>query len=294
MKARTRRKDRTGSKAARDQLLKASCSALVEQFELCRMREPIDAQFAPYYERFLRCDFRAIIRYRAERCREEDVATSFYEFLGRLVTLRFYEVADVILSNIEQRGAISWPSTSEAFNYWYNALRPLCEQARLFIRASHRLAGRKVREKLWRGYLLQPLQDARFSSLKGHPNEASLQVQENVRQQSVRRRAVQSLLEVSETENVEFVRSGLRGLGMDGSKLEKQVTRSYHLAQIKSFARLNLVTREVFFRLAKTKGNLGRGGFAFAPSQVARFFACRILGISESTSSHQAKTVAKN
>ena len=262
---------------------------LAEHFRLYPLRSPIDPQFAPYFEQLMRGDSRAVLQYCDEHWRQGDLASSFYEFLGQLVVVRFYAIADAILSDVERRGVTHNPSRTETFDHWYAKIKRLCDRARWFIRATHESGASTVREELWRKYVFQPLQDVRFACFRGQPDEELLQSQENARQQAAHKQEIEDLLAWRESHTMESVQARLRVLGLLSPKLEKQTKRSFHLDQFNYFSRLGFVTREIFFDLARTQGSLSKHRFAFSPALVARRYACLIVGISESTSSHRAQ-----
>jgi len=277
------------SRAEQQRILMEQGSVLARHFSSDPLRSPIDPQFVPYYEQVLQGNSRAILQYCDEHWRQGNIVSSFYELLGRLVTVRFHAVADVILSDVERRRVMRWPSKTETFDYWYEKLKPLCGRARRFLRAARKVGTSTVREELWRQYVFQPLPDVRFAYLGGQPNEESLQAEEKDRQQAAYRQTIEDLLAWRESHSMESVRSRLRDLGLQGPELEKQTTSSFHLEQVNAFSPVPLVTREIFFDLARTQGSLGRHGFAFSSALVARRYACLIVGISQSTSSHPAQ-----
>jgi hypothetical protein len=97
------------SKARQDEILSEYSAELVKHLKLYPLRLPIDDRFKAYYERFLAGDASPILQYYDETPREDDIADSFYELLGKLVTIRFYKSADLILSRIENSYPTRWP-----------------------------------------------------------------------------------------------------------------------------------------------------------------------------------------
>jgi hypothetical protein len=277
------------SRGEQERILTEQGSTLAEHFRSAPLRSPVDPQFAPYYDQVLKGDSRAILQYCDEHWHQGDIVSSFWELLGRLVTLRSSLIANVILTNIERRPVMRWPTEKETFDYWYKKLKGACQRARRFIRAARKPWATTVREEIWREYVLQPLQNVRFAHLRGQPNEESLQVEENARQQVSHRQMMEDLLARRESQTIESVRSRLRGMGLEDPALENQTISSFHLGEVNFFSPRGLVTREIFFDLARTKGSLGKHGFAFSPARVARRYACLIVGISESTSSHRTQ-----
>lgn len=276
------------SKTREDQILKENSSALVRHFQVYPLRPPIDGQFKAYYERFLEGDSGGILRYYEDNQREEDIAGSFYEFLGRLITIRFYKAANLLLSRVEGSNATRWPGATEAFDHWHQKLTPMCKRARQFIRHSRDAGINSRRESLWRAYVFQPLPTVRFAYLHGSDNEELLQGEENSRQQKVHHEVMQDLLAGKNTRDVDSVLPWIGDAGVQDRNVLKPTLRSLTLAEVNKFAKFGLIPREIFFDLAETKGNLGSRRFAFTPAQVARVFARRIVGISESALSHRS------
>jgi hypothetical protein len=138
------------------------------------LRQPIDPQFKPYYERILGGDLGAIADYGDRNAARKDLDGSFYELIGRLVRFRSYRAVNQVLLDIERRGAIGWPSERDTYKYWYKAIKPLCDTARQFIRAERKSGRNASREQLWREYVLQPLPTARYLFLVGKADQQLL------------------------------------------------------------------------------------------------------------------------
>ena len=244
------------------------------------MREPVDANFKSYYERILKGDLRAIGDYR-ERNGRRELDASFHEMIGRLVPLRSYRAVRQILSGIERHGATVLPTDRESFAYWYKKLKPLCDSARRFIRAERNSQSGKTRDKLWRGYALQGLPKVRYLHLAERQDEERAQEETNLYAQRVHRADREALLGWSDSHTKGSVRTRLEGLGFHEAELDKQIERTFHFERVERFAPRGLVTREIFFDLAQTTPPLG-------PAFVARRYACKIGGISESAVSHRS------
>jgi len=113
----------------------------------------VDVQFEPYYKRILNRDLSAIADYVDRNAARKDLDPSFYELIGRLVTIRFYAAADLILSDIEARGNIGYPTSREVNAYWNEMLLPLAENAKKWIREYLRgLSEKWNRRKAWIKY----------------------------------------------------------------------------------------------------------------------------------------------
>jgi len=296
-----------------DRILENDGWVIAQELHLHPLRQPIDAHFAPYYERILKGELRAIYDYCDRNAPRFD--PSFYELLGFLVTIRFYSVANQILSDIERRAStMGWPSERDTYEYWYKEIKPLCDMARRFIRGARNADPSASREKLWREYILQPLPTARFGSLVGKADqqlllrslhapideqfrpyleriltgdpsakgdyEEMLQKEENKRHGELRRSAVEDLLKWSESHTRDSIRSRLEAMGCGGRELDLLRESSFQLERVNRFRPFGLVTREIFFALAKTNPLL-------TPAAVARSYACKIVRVSESWASHK-------
>jgi hypothetical protein len=235
-----------------------------KEFRFHPLRKPVDPTFAPYYERILDGDPRAVLDYLDTNVPRKQLDASFYEVVGRLETMRFYSVANQILKDIERRGVIGWPTKRDSYRRWYAAILPFCQRARDFIRKAYRVSPPENREALWQSYVFQPLPDVRFISFRGQPNEDSLQKEENAQHQQARRNTIEELLTWSES-------------------LQKPSL----IDAVQKFSPWGFVPKEVFFDLAQTQIRLGRRVFSWRPAQIARRCACRIVDISESTASHR-------
>jgi hypothetical protein len=278
------------------------------------LRQPVDPQFKPYYERILGGNLGAIADYCDRNAAQKDLDGSFYELVGRLVPLRCYRAVNQILLDIERRRAIGWPSERDTYEYWYKTIKPVCDTARQFIRCRRNSGGNPNREDLWREYVLQPLPIARYlflvekadqqlvlhdlhapideqfrpyleRILSGAPGakadyEEMLQEEQNKRDGASRRSTVEELLKWSESSTKDSTRSRLEALGCHGRDLELLKVSSFHLDRVNKFRPFGLVTREIFFDLAQTNPLL-------TPAAVARRYACKIVRHSESWASHK-------
>jgi hypothetical protein len=91
----------------------------------------------------LKGNARTVLQYCEENHRRNLLDPSFYELLGRLVTLRFYGVANLILSYVEGLGVLGMPNEREGYEFWYGKLKPLCDKARRFINAPAKVGPRR-------------------------------------------------------------------------------------------------------------------------------------------------------
>jgi len=301
------------SRLLQSRILEEHGWVIAQELRLHPLRQPVDKQFAPYYDRVLRGELRAIYDYCDRNAPQFN--SSFYELLGFLVTIRFYGVANQILSDIERRGStMGWPSDRETYEYWYKEIKPLCDAARRFIRGARKADPSASRENLWRAYVLQPLPTVRFGYLAGKADqqlllrssrapideqfrpyherilagdlsaksdyEEVLQREENKRHGDMRRSAVEELLKWSESNTKDSVRSRLEPLGCGGREFDLLMEGNFQLERVNRFRPFGLVTREIFFDLAKTTPLL-------TPAAVARSYACKIVRVSESWASHR-------
>jgi hypothetical protein len=300
-------------KADREHILEKAGWEIAQELHLHPLRQPVDEQFAPYYERILKGELRAIDDYCDRNAPRLDV--SFYELLGFLVTIRFYGAANQILLGIERRGSkMGWPSNRDTYDYWYKSRKPTCEMARQFIWAAHKSGRGASRKQLWREYVLRPLPTARYLFLAGKADqqlllhsmqapidenfrpflerilggdlgaktdyEEMLQKEQNKRDEELRRSTVEELLKWSESHTRDSVRSRLEALGCNGRELDLLTEGSFQLDQVNRFQPFGFVTREIFFDLAKTNPLL-------TPAAVARRYACKIVRVSESWASRK-------
>jgi len=311
-----RRESRRGRPSKTDQkrILEQDGRHIAEMLNLHLLRQPIDLQFKPYYERILRGDLGAIADYCDRNAAQKDLDASFYEVVGRLVTLRSYRAANQVLLDIERRGAIGWPSDRDTYGYWYKVIRPICEAARQFIRTVRKSGCGANRTQMWREYVLQPLPTVRYLSfarkaeqqlllhsvhvpideqfrpyleriLSGDLSakteyEEALQAGQNKRDGDLRLSAVEELLKWSESHTKDSVRSRLEAMGCHGRELDLLAVSSFHLDRVNKFRPFGLATQEIFFDLAQTNPLL-------TPAVIARRYACKIVRVSESWASHK-------
>jgi hypothetical protein len=86
----------------------------------------------------------------------------------------------------------------------------------------------------------------------------------------------------------ETVRARLEGFGSSGRGLDSQTEISFCFECVQAFDTFGIPPKEAFLELTRTRIPNGRRRPVFTPAQVARKFACRIAGISESTASHKS------
>jgi len=251
-----RGKSRRGRPSKTDlrRILEQDGGHIVEMLNLHLLRQPVDPQFKPYYERVLGGDLGAIADYCDRNAAQKDLDGSFYELVGRLVGVRCYRAVNQVLLDIERRGATGWPNNRDTYEYWYKVIKPACEAARQFVRAV-RKSGKSVnREGLWHEYVRQPLPAVRYAFLarkadqqlmhqdidysrideKVEPYlerifsggvgaktnyEEMFQKERNERDGELRRSAVEELLEWSESHTRGSVRLRLEAIGCRGREL---------------------------------------------------------------------------
>jgi hypothetical protein len=112
------------------------------EFQQYPLREPVDHEFRPYYERFRAGQLIALLEY-SSSYRGEEIGASYYELIGRLVTLQSFPEARVLVSEIGRHGY-----RLIDYRRFYRILLPLCQQARRFIRSRYHEAALKRREQL--------------------------------------------------------------------------------------------------------------------------------------------------
>src|SRR5262249_9693211 len=104
--ARQKRKTLRGrpTKSSLRRVLELGGELISQEFRFRPLRHPIDAPFAPYYEKVLKGNLFAISDYLDKNAGRRHLDPSFFEFLGRLATIRFYPAADQLLARAEQLG----------------------------------------------------------------------------------------------------------------------------------------------------------------------------------------------
>ncbi|MFZ1973085.1 MAG: hypothetical protein WAU89_09580 [Candidatus Acidiferrales bacterium] len=228
---------------------------IAEELEREPLRSPVDPHFEPYYQQVLQGNARAILRYCDEYWERGCLSDSFFELLGRLFVISFYDVAATILSNIARRRVAGLPRKQKVYEYWYRkVLKPKCDRARQFLRNAYRSDTHKRREELWPEYCLEP--------------SWTLETEADRQYHEMRRQAVKELTEAHSSRESSFI------------------------TMVNEFGGFGLVPKEIFFDLALTQVVSDHRVFRLTPAQVARKYACRITGISESTASHY-KNVGK-
>ena len=107
-------------KSLLERALEEDASKAVAEFGRRPLRQPVDADFSPYCQRFLRTDLSALSDYLYSKDRLDD---SFYELLGRL-SLRFPRLGDWIIAAIEARGGddLIMPPDWVVYPEWYEDL----------------------------------------------------------------------------------------------------------------------------------------------------------------------------
>jgi len=247
------------SKARERETLDAHGAKLAEIFKFEPLRQPVDPHFAPYYQQVLGGNAHAILRYCDAFWEQGNLSGSFFELVGRLFTLKFYKVADTVLRNIERRRVTGWPSERKAYGHWYEKLKQLCGRTRDSIRVALKVNPHAMREECWKAYISEPAWEIRSEQDREH--------------HQLRQQAIQDEL--------------LRGAESATERAAKQLSESGRLITlVNAFGSFNLVPEEVFLDLALTNLDAGKRKFRLRPSEVARKYACKIAGLSESTVSH--------
>ena len=269
-----REKSRRGrpSNAVKDRILREPSTVLADEFRLYPLRAPVDTRFLPYHEQMLKGNANAILDYYLASHGTRELGASFHELLGRLFTVRYFRIADTILSEIERRGVWYAPSALDSYRYWYKRLKPLCEKAQAFIRAAYGKNYAGDRETLWKNYVFQPLPNVRFIIFRGVPDEDTLQQRENADQQKKRRSDLEELIRWCETPRK--------------MRLADEPKKPALFQVVNALSPYGLVPKDVFFDLALSKMREAERIILLSPAKVARRYACKIAGISESTASH--------
>src|SRR5713101_3187402 len=111
------------SKAQQEQALRKGALTVAERFRREPIRQPVDPAFNPYYQRILAGDVAAILDYDGFDVFRRDSDSSFYEVVGRLVSLQSLDAAKRIVSEIARTGENARGLKMEAYQYWYSTLR---------------------------------------------------------------------------------------------------------------------------------------------------------------------------
>lgn len=251
------------------------------------MRQPVDPQFTPYYECFLRGDLQAIADYCDRNAPR--LSDSFYELIGRLFFLQFYRGVKLLLSDVARRASTAGITKRATYEHWYKRLLPLCQGARKFIEEANTSRPDAKRGELWCEYVFQPLPTVHYGHLAGHEDEDRLQREANERDQARRRSAIAELLEWAEDYTEDSVRSKLSGLGCHGKELDALAQSKFHLEGVNRFSAYGFVPREIFFELALTRKEGVKRPFVYKPADVACRYASKIVRVSESWARHKSE-----
>jgi len=147
------------SRTALQENFRRDSAKTAEHFRRYPLRQPVDHQFEPYYQRFLKGDLIAALEYCDDHGTLDD---SFYELIGRLVALQSWGAARQIVSEIQRRGfylndarhgGASRLPDEVIYRDIYPQLRQLCEVAREFIRERYKKDPVAKREQLWNEYV---------------------------------------------------------------------------------------------------------------------------------------------
>ena len=273
------------SKVDQDQILHQRYQWIGSEFGRRNMRQPIDPQFKPYYERFLQGDLQAIAEYCDRNVRQ--LGDSFYELIGRLFFLQFYRGVKPAISDIARRVSTGWITKRATYEHWYERLLPLCQKARKFIKESYATCPDTRRERLWHDYVFQPLPIVRYGHLGGQKDEERLQREANERDQLRRRAAIEELLAWADGHTEASGRSRLSGLGCANKELHALAQGNFHLESVNRFSPYGFVPHEIFFELALTRKERAKRPFVYKPADAACRYACKIVRVSESWARHK-------
>lgn len=253
----SRRPSKADQKKALERSLEQSKSTIVFELTSHPLRQPVNPRFYPYYLRVLNGDMAAILDY----CDREWPVDSYYELIGRLVTLQSDGAVKQIVAEIARRGNPFYPNEEDAYEHWYNTLKRDCKRARAFIRHKYRADASVKREQLWNPYVNQCC------------------ISRRDRKGAARSEEIRKLKEWAETGD-----SHRR----EPPSLNDMVDR---------FSINRLVPKQIFFELAESyRISWDRAGqdkrcrnrrFRWTPSFIARKHACEMVGISPSTVSHK-------
>jgi hypothetical protein len=210
----------------------------------------IDPKFEPYYRQVLQGNARAVLQYCDEHWERGNLSSSFFELLGRLFMISFYQVAGTILSNVARRRVSGSPNKRNVYEHWYRRiLKPRCERARDFVRKAHKSDAPRRGDEIWSDYCFQPAWDLRTET--------------DIQHHEMRKIAIKELIEAR------------------GSSSQSSLITVVH-----EFGSFGLIPKKIFFELSLTQIRAGRRVFCLTPARVARKYACLITNISESTASH--------
>lgn len=191
---------------------------------------------------------------------------SFYELIGRLITLQDIAAAKQIVSEVSRRHVhLTGPpdDRDEVYGHWYFWLRILCESARQFIRERYRADESVKREQLWHEY--------------------------------IDRYYVTDFFRCSNEENQTTRPQHIKELKAWGEQF--CADRDWLVDLVERFWSHGLVPRPMFDELADSNRRADARAerdkryrnrrFRWTPSSIARKYACAIAGISPSTLSHK-------
>jgi hypothetical protein len=262
------------SKAVREMNLRQDATKIAEHFRRYPLRQRVDPQFGPYYQRVLNGDPAAVLDYFE---RYDTLDPAYYEMLGRLVLLGLRSARHII-SEIQGRGNYfeyqpgpfrelpDYVINGFKYREKYDWLKPLCDAARQFIRQEYKANPSVRRKELWDGYVTgfyrqstaeqnAPARSEAIDKLKASGETVIPHIQHNPRQSN------ELLCDL-----------------------------------VDRFSVHNLLPRPIFFELAETNRRAdaraerdkryGNRRFVQTPSSIARKYACAMVGISPSSVTH--------
>lgn len=272
------------SKANRDEILRRDAWLIARELRQHPLRDPVDAQFRPYYNRIRDGDPASIAEYAHKMWPRLD--PSFYELIGHLFFLSHYAGVKRLLREVSGSSGID---NRKSYEYWYRKLLPLCQSARRFIEQAHASKPEANRNELWYDYISQPLPRLNYKHFAGLPDEERFQREANELDRERRRLAIEELQTTTERLNEDAVRSYFKGLGCRGKELEAMTQSKFHLQSVDIFSPFGMLPHQIFFDLALTRKEGSKRRFVWKPADVACRYACKIVRVSESWARHKGE-----
>ncbi len=292
------------SKVLGEQILHQDAGKIAGIFLRYPLRQPVDPQFDPYYQRILKGDLASIFDYCDSNRNRIDLDGSFYEFLGRLVpSLESLSAAKQVISEIARRGDyLIGPTDKFLYRYWYSHLKPLCEDARQFIREKYKAVA-AVKRQQTEEYIRKhrsahsKAQNATTPSpdtteLKAWAEWAALVKPEQLWNEYVDKFFLSNKQdEKARSQDIEEFKAWAEHAHFQ----RRDPDSSYDLME--KCSRHHLIPKRFFFDLSKRSRHFdGRGErdqryqnlkWLWTPSAIARQYACAVVGISSGTVSHR-------
>jgi hypothetical protein len=253
-------------KKIRERILKQDAEKIANHFRGSPLRQPVDPLFDPYYQRIVNGDLAALSDYCESNSGRFSLDASFYELIGRLLSLPDVAAAKQIVAEMGRRLIhITGPpdDVDEEYGHWYRWLRILSKSARKFIRERYKADESVKREQLWHEYI-----DRHYVT-----NVYGLS---NSQKETPRPQAIKELITWGE---------------------QFRADRDWFSDLVKRFWSHGLVPRAIFNELAASNRRADARAerdkrcrhrrFVWTPSFIARKYACAMVGISPSSVSHK-------